>query len=146
MNVAVPTLDDRVSPVFDVAQCVRLVELDGVLELRRQTIPLHARDITRRVGELSQHEVNVLICGAISRPLEGALCGAGIHVISQTCGAVDEVLRAFAEGRLNEGAFLMPGCSARKRRRQRGGGGGRRFERGRGAPVRSRRQNREADG
>jgi len=121
MNVAIPTLEDRVSPVFDVSQAVVVVELDGDRELHRDTVPLHARDITRRVAELSQHIVQVLICGAISRPLEAALVAAGVQVIPQTCGAVEEVLQAFAAGQLNDRAFLMPGCCGR--RRYRGGRG-----------------------
>ncbi len=127
MNVALPVLDDRVSPVFDVAQTVWLVEFDGHRELRRETFALYAREIARRVAELSQRDVNVLICGAISRPLEAALWAAGICVIPQTCGAVEAVLHAFAEGRLTERAFVMPGCCGGRRRRQRGRVGGRRF-------------------
>ncbi len=121
MNVAIPTLEDRVSPVFDVAQAVVLVELDGDQELGRQTVPLHSQDVARRVAELSQHGVHVLICGAISRPLEATLGAAGIRVIPQTCGPVEEVLRAFVAGQLNDQAFLMPGCCGR--RRHRGGRG-----------------------
>lgn len=124
MKVAIPTLDDRVSPVFDVAQAVVVVQLQGDRELRRQTVPLRARDVGRRVAELSQHDVNVLICGAISRPLEATLHAAGIRVIPQTCGPVEEILRAFVAGRLNDRAFLMPGCCGRGRRRRRGGGRG----------------------
>jgi predicted Fe-Mo cluster-binding NifX family protein len=120
MNVAIPTLEDRVSPVFDVARAVVLVELDGDQELRRQTVPLHSQDVARRVAELSQHGVHVLICGAISRPLEATLGAAGIRVIPQTCGPVEDVLRAFVAGQLNDRAFVMPGCCGRRRRGWRG--------------------------
>lgn len=123
MYVAIPVLADRVSPVFDVAQTVVLVELDAAREVRRQTVPLHSQDIARRAAELSQYGVNVLICGAVSRPLEELLCAAGIHVIPQTCGPVEEVLQAFATDRLDERAFLMPGCCGGRRRRWRGAGG-----------------------
>jgi predicted Fe-Mo cluster-binding NifX family protein len=148
MNVAIPTLEDRISPVFDVAQAIVVVELDGNRELGRQTVPLHSRDFARRGAELSQYGVTVLICGALSRPLEEVLCAAGIRVIPQTCGPVEEVLRAFAAGRLDDRAFLMPGCCGRRRRRQRGGGRGFRCAPGsreRGRPesndVRDRAQN-----
>jgi predicted Fe-Mo cluster-binding NifX family protein len=58
----------------------------------------------------------VLICGAISRPLEAMLLSAGVEVIPQTCGPVEEVLKAFMSGKLTEKAFLMPGCCGRRRR------------------------------
>jgi predicted Fe-Mo cluster-binding NifX family protein len=123
MNVAIPTLEDRVSPVFDVALAVVVIELDGDRELHRQIVSLHARDIGRRVAELSQQDVSVLICGAISRPLEAMLQGAGILVISQICGQVDDVLQAFVADRLNEREFLMPGCCGRRRRNRCGARG-----------------------
>lgn len=136
MNVAIPTLADRVSPVFDVAQTMVLVDLDGDRERSRQTVPLHSRDLGRRVAELTQHGVNVLICGAISRPLEALLRAAAIEVVPQTCGAVEEVLRAFVAGRLHEPEFLMPGCCGRRRRGWCGDGGGRRRAGGRGRGAR----------
>ena len=133
MNVAVPVLDGRVSPVFDVAQTVVVVELEGGRELRRYLVPLRSLDVLQRVRDLSQHGVDVLICGAVSWPLEAALGAAGIRVIPQTCGLVEEVLGAFLTGGLDDRAFLMPGCCGRRRhgwggggRGQRGSGGGRR--------------------
>jgi len=130
MLVAIPTLEDRVSPVFDVAQAVVIAELEGNREQRRQTVPLYSRDLARRAAELAQHGVNVLICGAISLPLEVMLDAAGVRVIPQTCGGVDEVLRAFAAGQLDDRAFLMPGCCGRRRRGWCGAGGSRRLPRG----------------
>lgn len=141
MKLAVPTLDGRVSPVFDVAQAMVLVDLDGDHERNRQTVPLRSQDLSRRVTELTQHGVDVLICGAISRPLEALLHAAAIHVIPQTCGAVDEVLRAFVAGRMDESQFLMPGCCGRRRRGWCGNGGRRRRHGGHGqggTPQRSR--------
>lgn len=130
MFVAIPTLEDRVSPVFDVAQAVVIAEIEDNREQRRQTVPLYSRDLTRRAAELAQHGVNVLICGAISLPLEAVLDAAGVRVIPQTCGGVNEVLRAFVAGRLDDGAFLIPGCCGRRRRGWCGAGGSRRVRRG----------------
>jgi predicted Fe-Mo cluster-binding NifX family protein len=64
--------------------------------------------------------VDALICGAISWPLELALTSAGIEVIAQTCGDVDEVLEAFLAGQLEQEKFLMPGCCGRRRRFRKG--------------------------
>lgn len=146
MNVAIPTLEARVSPVFDVAQMVVLVELDGDRELRRQTLPLHSQDVTRRVAELSQLGVQVLICGAISRPLEATLVAAGIRVIPQTCGPVEEVLRAYVAGQLNDRAYLMPGCCGGRRRRWHGAGSCGQHGRSPGGRARGGHQNRDGNG
>lgn len=120
MNVAIPTLDGRVSPVFDVAHFLLLVELDRGREVRRTTLELQSRDLARRVAELSQHRVGTLVCGAISRPLEAMLLAAGIQVIPQVCGLVEEVLAAYVADRLHDPTFLMPGCCGRRRRGRRG--------------------------
>jgi hypothetical protein len=56
------------------------------------------------------------ICGGISWPLEVMLLSARVEVIPQTCGSVEDVLKAFMSGRLTEQAFVMPGCCGRRRR------------------------------
>ena len=48
-------------------------------------------------------------CGAISRPMEIALTGAGIKVISNPCGQVEQVWNAFLNGRVNDREYQMPG-------------------------------------
>jgi predicted Fe-Mo cluster-binding NifX family protein len=68
-----------------------------------------------RAKQLIRLGANVLICGAISRPLEIALIAGGIEVISFTCGSVEDVLKAFLSGRLNQHVFLMPGCQDQRR-------------------------------
>ena len=127
MKVAIPTWNGRVSPVFDVAKRLVVVKLEGDREVSREEAvieetPLAAR--AKRVGELG---VNVLICGAISMPLEAILVSAGVRVIPHTCGTVEEVIQAFASGQLTDETFLMPGCCGRRGRfrgRHRGGRAG----------------------
>jgi len=127
MKVAIPTWSGRVSPVFDVAQRLLLVDLDGEAEVGRHEVVLKETDLAARARLVAQLGVEVLICGGISRPLEAMLVSAGLRVIPHTCGMVEEVLRAFASGRLTDSTFLMPGCCGRRRRfhgRRRGGRGG----------------------
>jgi len=82
-------------------------------------------DPQKRAAFLAGTGVGVLICGAISWPLQMAVSAAGIEVIPQTCGDVEAVLAAFLNGGLNRGGFLMPGCCGRRRRfRARRGRGG----------------------
>jgi predicted Fe-Mo cluster-binding NifX family protein len=103
-----------------VAQHLLLVDLDGQTEARRQETFVEDTEFGARVRRLAKLGVDVLICGAISAPLEAMLIGLGIRVIPHTCGATDDVLNAFMQGRLPDEAFLMPGC-CRRRRRFRGG-------------------------
>ena len=130
MKVAIPHWQGRVSPVFDAATRLLLVDVADGHESGRAELPLTATDPTQRAGELSRGGTNVLICGAISWPLEMAVSSAGIQVIAQVCGHVEEVLRAFFEGKLSDPAFLMPGCCGRRRRFHGGHGHGRAREEG----------------
>lgn len=124
MKVAIPHWQGRVSPVFDVAGKVLVVELRDGAEQARQDVILDSEDPGVRATRLVQIGTDFLICGAISWPLEMALSAAGIEVISQTCGDVEQILAAFARGQLQRDAFLMPGCCRRRRQfraRRRGG-------------------------
>jgi len=125
MRIAIPFWQGRVSPVFDVAGNLLLVDVSDGAEQARKSLPLTAAEPQARARALAELGADVLVCGAISWPLEMAVSAAGIEVIPQTCGEVEQVLAAFISGELSRGAFLMPGCCGRRRRfhgrRRRGG-------------------------
>lgn len=123
MKVAIPVWQGRISPVFDVAGQLLVVELNGSTEIarRQETLPDEAPD--HRIQRLLALGIETLICGAISRPLEAMLAAAGIEVVPRICGDVEEVLRAFLSAGLQDDQFAMPGCCGQQRRRRRGGCG-----------------------
>jgi len=116
MKVAIPHWQGRVSPVFDVASHVLLVDVDDGTERGRQDVYLDANGPRARASLLADLGADVLVCGAISRQQETALSATGVRVIQQICGNVDEVLVAFRNDRLSRDAFLMPGRYGRRRR------------------------------
>ena len=116
MKVAIPHWQGRVSPVFDVASHVLLVDVDAGAERRRQDVYLDADGPRARASLLADLGADVLACGAISRQQETALSAAGVRVIPYICGDMEEVLMAFTNGRLGEDGFLMPGRCGRRRR------------------------------
>ena len=132
MKVAIPTWSGRVSPVLDVAQHFLLVEAERGEELGRRDVLVEEASLLARAKRIAELRPEVLICGAISRPFEAMLGSAGIRVVPNTCGPVEEVLRAFFSGQLTEQAFLMPGCCGQRRRFRSGRRGGRRSGRSRG--------------
>lgn len=124
MRVAIPHWQDRVSPVLDVAGALLLLDVDHGEVTSRQGVSLEGENPLGRAKRIRELDVNVLICGAISWPLERALTTAGIDVIAQICGEVDQVIMAYLAGQLDQGIYLMPGCCGRKRRLRRGCQGG----------------------
>ena len=111
MRVLIPHWKDRISPVFDVAGTGLLVEIHDVREVSRTDCRIDAIDPLARARQVIGYGANVIICCAISRPLELALQSSGVRVISQICGPVDDILAAFISGQLTNDLFGMPGYS-----------------------------------
>jgi len=103
-----------VSPVFDVGGHVLLVDIENGQEVRRNARPLGQRDALTRARCISQFGVGILICGAVSWPLENALLSKGLQVISCICGQVDDVVNAFLDETLTEASFILPGCLGKR--------------------------------
>ncbi len=126
MKIAVSIWGSRVSPVFDVARRLLLVDVEGANEVGREEIGIEETQPSLRAKRLAELGVSTLICGAISTPVETLVTSEGMRVVGHVCGPVEEVLSAFLAGRLGD-AFLMPGCCGRRQRnrgRCRGGDSG----------------------
>jgi len=118
MRIAISILAGRVSPVFDTAKQLLLADVESGRELQRMEHGIDSLDPLERSRKVVALGIELLICGAISWPLEMALASAKVQVICHVCGDVEEVLGAFLGGALTEDAFLMPGsCGSRRRRR-----------------------------
>jgi predicted Fe-Mo cluster-binding NifX family protein len=125
MKLALPVWQGRISPVFDVAGQLLLIELADGQEVAREERPVEGTSVDERARKLVELGIETLICAGISQPLEAMLANRGIRVIARVCGGVEEVLAAFLAGHLGEERFAMPGC-CRQMRRRHGGGCGRR--------------------
>jgi predicted Fe-Mo cluster-binding NifX family protein len=108
MRIAIPVWSGRVSPVFDVARSVRVVDLNDGVEARASDLGL---DDDRRAETLAKLGVDLLICSAISTSLESTLWMAGVEVIPDICGTVDEIITAYSNGETSLAKFRSPGNS-----------------------------------
>jgi len=124
MKIAIPIYNSNVSNVFDFAHRLLLVEIENGKEANRSEVALESQLLPQRAGQLKNLGVDVLVCGAISRPLAFMVAGLGIEVLPYVTGRIDEVLNAYLTGQLTQQRFSMPGCwpGARKGfgRRRRG--------------------------
>ncbi len=124
MRIALPKWQKRVSPLFDVAMTVVLVDVDQTRETQRRELSFSNETPVARAIRVAAERCDVLICGAISPSLESVLQASGVRVITDICGPVNEVLAAFLQGNLaGERAYLMPGTGNRTRARRRWRGG-----------------------
>ncbi len=116
MRIAIPQWQGRVSPVFDVAGNLLLIDIENGQEVRREERRFLGTNPSLRVTEFLSIGAGILICGAISTPLRSRLIASGVHVIGFACGTVDDVLTAYLNGTLARRALVMPGCQRWRRR------------------------------
>jgi len=113
MRIAVAIWSGRISPVFDVARQLLLVTVeDGVVAGQEEKL-LDGVDPVKQVQQLLELKPDVLICGAISRPLVSMLMAGGIRLFPFSAGTTEEVLAAYLAGRLPHADLAMPGCCCR---------------------------------
>ena len=121
MKTAFSVWEHRIAPVFDTALQIHLVETDGVRITAEKTHAISGEERAQKVAWLAEREVSVLVCGAVSRPLQEQLASVGIEVVPFVAGDLRQVIHASFNGTLSGAAFTMPGCCGRRRMRRRHG-------------------------
>jgi len=136
MKAGITIWNDRIAPVFDVAGSVLVLNIaDLSVSAEIKVLPQAS---FAKIEALAQSGVEILVCGAISRPLLRTACAAGLKVIPFVAGNVDEVIQALRSGDIEAVAGTMPGCGCQQRGQQNHGGAG---QPGRGAGCRRRAHN-----
>lgn len=115
-RVALATWNGRISPVFDVARQVLMVNIENGRVVSQFEEKLPGTEPQAQADRLSAHGPQVLICGAISQTMAAMLAAKDVRVIPFTAGSVEEVLAAWLAGSLPDPALSMPGCCGRMRR------------------------------
>ncbi len=106
-----PVWEGRLSPVFDTAAHLLVVQVENRHELSRDEVAVTAPTLVERVGCLTRHAVDALVCGAVSSELERMCRGAGIEVTAWVTGPIEAVLAAYLRGELPNERFSLPGCA-----------------------------------
>ena len=109
MRIAVSIWEDKVSPVLDTATKLLVTESNTQKKESRFEVYLIKKDITQRCSFIRKLEIDVLICGAVSRIFSGMLKASGVKIISGISGPAEDVLEAYLNGDLSQPKFLMPG-------------------------------------
>ena len=108
MRIAIPVWNGRVSPVFDVARTICVADLDDEVG-EASPRATHALNPVRPVSTLTDLDIDLLVCSAISAPLASAVSVSGIGVISDICGSLDEIITALLAGGDDLEALRSPG-------------------------------------
>ncbi|MCD6527596.1 MAG: hypothetical protein J7K75_11460 [Desulfuromonas sp.] len=109
MKAAFTIWDGRIAPVFDVAGQVLLVNSDGE-EKPHTTVKLPTGSAFEKITFLQQLDVQVLICGAMTRRTALYAHDLDIEVFPFIAGEQQEIIDTWLRQRLLDNRFCMPGC------------------------------------
>ena len=110
MRIAIPVWEDKVSPVFDTALKLMVVEVKDQKEESRFVYHIDENDLSQKCHRIRKLGLDILICGAVSHGFLHMLLGAGLDVIQEISGPAEDVLKAYLQGKIFQPRFLMPGC------------------------------------
>ncbi len=111
MKIALTQLQQRIAPLFDSATTLVLYETIGYGKDLHYVGDFACNGKAEETIEtLTQMNVQVLICGAISNEYEQLLLLKHIDLYSYIAGNVDEVLQGWQQSKLHARYFSMPGC------------------------------------
>jgi predicted Fe-Mo cluster-binding NifX family protein len=110
-KAAFASWNDRIAPVFDVAQWIQLVEIESGQIIRQIRANVAGEAPGQKAWRLAELEVGILVCGAISRSMQAVITAYGIEVIAFITGDLQEVIQAWVCGKLaGSDKYIMPGC------------------------------------
>ena len=80
MKIAIPVWQGRISPVFDSSRRILLLDVEAGRVLARSEAQIGGELPQERARRLSELGAEVLVCGAISRPLAELVAQARICI------------------------------------------------------------------
>lgn len=120
IRIAIPEWNGRVSPVFDAAEHIWVMDFVRRRQVARHCVGLARHNPDLRAAQLAQLGVTVLVCGAISHSLHRGMNAFGIRVIDGLCGETDAVIKALLTNGQIPAPLRLPGFAAGARKTCRG--------------------------
>ncbi|MDA8138846.1 MAG: hypothetical protein M0036_09350 [Desulfobacteraceae bacterium] len=109
MKAAFATWGDRIAPLFDAARQIQIVQMDSGRIVCQSCDQFIVETPPQKVLHLAELGIDVVVCGAITKPLHAMLCAQGLRVISFVSGDLKEVIQALRSGKISDICYAMPG-------------------------------------
>lgn len=97
--------------MFDAAGTLLVVRIENQKILEKKYISFEPGSPTKLIRLLSDLQVNVLVCGAISTKPANLIIKSNIKLLSFVTGNTYQLLNTLAKKETLEKNFMMPGCS-----------------------------------
>lgn len=123
MKIAIPIWENHVSTVLDFSEHLVIVDIEGTTVKGETSINWSLCNDTMKISLMKEEGVDVLICGAVSKPMQMMVEDSGITLFYGLRGLKDAILQAYLDGTLHHDHFRLPGtamtgCAGRKRKCQ----------------------------
>lgn len=116
MRMALTVWEDRISPVFDSATTILIVDIENQQVKNRRFVSLNSLEPSLLLEKLVAQGVSVLICGAISEFPANLIENSPIKLISFISGNIEKIIAGFSQGMPLPEKFFMPGCGCQGNR------------------------------
>ncbi len=91
MKVAIPVWQNRVAPVFDTCNQIKIFDSEKQLS-HLKTVEIGKMSLANRLNAISDSGTEILVCNGISNFLAGCLQARSIRVLNNLTGHEREVL------------------------------------------------------
>ncbi len=109
MNIAITIWGNRISPVFESANTLMIVQVENFKIISRRFEDFSPKTMPQVASSLNNFQIDLLICGAITDTQFKLIERGGIRLVSFIAGNVDKVLVSFLKNPSRISDFLMPG-------------------------------------
>lgn len=109
MKIAITIWGNRISPVFDSASTLMIVQVEDSIIVSRIFQEFNPKVTTQMLSILKEFKMDALICGAISDIESKPIEQSGVKLISFVTGNTDKVLASLLKKPNRISDFLMPG-------------------------------------
>ena len=116
MKMALTVWENRISPMFDAAHMLLVVEIENTEIINSCYVPFYPEFPSRLAAMLAEMDVEIFICGAISEMPANILEAKGIKLYPFITGDTGEVIDAYVKDVPFMPTFSMPGCSHKRHR------------------------------
>ena len=119
MKIVISIDNERIAPVFDVARDFICLDTSAKEPGSFRHLAITPGSSPAVIFNLAEEGAEILVCGAISRPLQLLAEANGIIVYGFKTGMVVEIIdKLLGEGPETLACFCMPGCRQQRRRRK----------------------------
>jgi len=109
MKIALSVHNENLSVAFDFADTLLIFTVEnGEIKDKKEHL-LKNTNPALRTAEIKKLNVNVLICGCISRCSYELLSRSEIEVVSHVSGSAEDIISAYLNKKISNKKFSMPG-------------------------------------